>query len=581
MALRKKGLKVAVTAMAIISVITSGGLNNIYADGSIDKNITVIERTLEDKVYSVANKIEYVKDGEIITSGHGYQSLRDALSENTLIEVKNGKIYITLEFTDSQYSLIDNIRIAVDGKTTNFEKSSNRKYTVELASLDSNIQLSYNVNIPIPNMPPHDFTVNVKLAETPELETKNNAPVINVTDSSIYVGDEFDALSGATSGVATDNEDGDLTSKIEVVGNVDTTKAGNYTVTYKVTDSEGATTTKTITVTVLEKEAVSGEKLEDGKYKIKNTTTYSGNSSMGSSMVRNSLKEISYIEVKDGKMYATLEFASDLYKTMENIKISVDGANVAITEYKNNAKVTFEVNSVDSKIGVSAYITAMGMNINYTVGLEKSTIEKISSSSTGGTTNGTTSGSSPSTSGTTNSSTSESTSSSDTTTESTVKKGKLYTIKNTVDHESQTGKDMARKYLNSTSKVEEIDGQKYVTLTFTGSEFMKNHVIYVNGSKVSHKVTAKSGDSISLRFKVSSLSDTIKVGMYVVPMSRNIEFTVKLLEDTLTFVKDYEVSSDGTSTLPQTGSAIDGTMAMGVGTSLMALGTLLNRRKRK
>lgn len=581
MALRKKGLKVAVTAMAIISVITSGGLNNIYADGSIDKNVTVIERTLEDKVYSVANKIEYVKDGEIITSGHGYQSLRDALSENTLIEVKNGKIYITLEFTDSQYSLIDNIRIAVDGKTTNFEKSSNRKYTVELASLDSNIQLSYNVNIPVPNMPPHDFTVNVKLAETPELETKNNAPVINVTDSLIYVGDEFDALSGETSGVATDKEDGDLTSKIEVVGNVDTTKAGNYTVTYKVTDSEGATTTKTITVTVLEKEAVSGEKLEDGKYKIKNTTTYSGNSSMGSSMVRNSLKEISYIEVKDGKMYATLEFASDLYKTMENIKISVDGSNVAITEDKNNAKVTFEVNSVDSKIGVSAYITAMGMNINYTVGLEKSSIEKISSSSTGGATNGTTSGSSSSTSGTTNGSTSESTSSSDTTTESTVKKGKLYTIKNTVDHESQTGKDMARKYLNSTSKVEEIDGQKYVTLTFTGSEFMKNHVIYVNGSKVSHKVTAKSGDSISLRFKVSSLSDTIKVGMYVVPMSRNIEFTVKLLEDTLTFVKDYEVSSDGTSTLPQTGSAIDGTMAMGVGTSLMALGTLLNRRKRK
>ena len=585
MALRKKGLKVAVTAMAIISVITSGGLNNIYADGSIDKNVTVIERTLEDKVYSVANKIEYVKDGEIITSGHGYQSLRDALSENTLIEVKNGKIYITLEFTDSQYSLIDNIRIAVDGKTTNFEKSSNRKYTVELASLDSNIQLSYNVNIPVPNMPPHDFTVNVKLAETPELETKNNAPVINVTDSLIYVGDEFDALSGATSGIAIDKEDGDLTSKIEVVGNVDTTKAGNYTVTYKVTDSEGATTTKTITVTVLEKEAVSGEKLEDGKYKIKNTTTYSGNSSMGSSMVRNSLKEISYIEVKDGKMYATLEFASDLYKTMENIKISVDRANVAITEDKNNAKVTFEVNSVDSKIGVSAYITAMGMNINYTVGLEKSTIEKISSSSTGGTTsgttNGTTSGSSSSTSGTTNGSTSESTSSSDTATESTVKKGKLYTIKNTVDHESQTGKDMARKYLNSTSKVEEIDGQKYVTLTFTGSEFMKNHVIYVNGSKVSHKVTAKSGDSISLRFKVSSLSDTIKVGMYVVPMSRNIEFTVKLLEDTLTFVKDYEVSSDGTSTLPQTGSVIDGTMAMGVGTSLMALGTLLNRRKRK
>ena len=585
MALRKRGLKVAVTTMAIISVISSGGLNNIYADGSITKNTTAIERTLEDKTYSVTNKIEYIKDDEIITSGHGYQSLRDSLSENTIIEVKNSKIYMTLEFTDSQYSLIDNIRVTVDGKTTNFEKSSDKKYTVELASLDSNIQLSYNVNIPIPNMPPHDFTVNVKLSETPELETKNNAPVINVVDLSIYVGDKFDPLSGATSGAATDEEDGDLTSKIEVVGDVDTTKAGNYTVTYKVTDSQGATTTKTITVTVLEKEASSEDKLENGKYKIKNTTTYSGNSSMGSSMVRNSLKETSYIEVKDGKMYATLEFASDLYKTMENIKISVDGVNVAITEDKDNAKVTFEVNSVNSKIGVSAYITAMGMNISYTVGLEESTIEKISSSSTGETTSGTTdstiSGSSSSTDETTNESTSGSTSSSNTTTESAVKKGKLYTIKNTVDHESQIGKDMARKYLNSTSKVEEIDGQKYVTLTFTGSDFMKNHVIYVNGSKVSHTVTAKSGDSISLRFKVSSLSDTIKVGMYVVPMSRVIQFTVKLLEDTLTFVKDYEVSSDELSTLPQTGSVIDGTMAIGVGTSLMALGGLLDRRKRK
>ena len=84
--------------------------------------------------------------------------------------------------------------MTVDGKTTNFEKSSDKKYTVELESLDSNIQLSYNVNIPIPNMPPHDFTVNVKLAETPELETKNNAPVINVVDLSIYVGDKFDPL---------------------------------------------------------------------------------------------------------------------------------------------------------------------------------------------------------------------------------------------------------------------------------------------------------------------------------------------------------------------------------------------------
>ena len=136
----------------------------------------------------------------------------------------------------------------------------------------------------------------------------------------------------------------------------------------------------------------------------------------------------------------------------------------------------------------------------------------------------------------------------------------------------------SRESLNSISKVEEIDGQYYVTLTFTGASFMQNHAIYVNGSKVSHEVVSKSGDSISLRFKVSDLSDSIKVGMYVIPMSRDIEFGVTLLEDTLTFVKDFELNEDGT--LPQTGSAIDSSIIMGAGAMMMATG-LVGRRKRK
>ena len=54
---------------------------------------------------------------------------------------------------------------------------------------------------------------------------------------------------------ALDKEDGDLTDKIEVINNtVDTSKAGTYTVTYKVTDSNGASVTKTITITVKDKD---------------------------------------------------------------------------------------------------------------------------------------------------------------------------------------------------------------------------------------------------------------------------------------------------------------------------------------
>lgn len=76
----------------------------------------------------------------------------------------------------------------------------------------------------------------------------NAAPVIKATDKTLTVGDTFDPKAGVT---AKDAEDGDLTDKIEVVKNtVDTKKAGEYEVTYKVTDSDGATRTKTIKVTV-------------------------------------------------------------------------------------------------------------------------------------------------------------------------------------------------------------------------------------------------------------------------------------------------------------------------------------------
>lgn len=79
----------------------------------------------------------------------------------------------------------------------------------------------------------------------------NAAPVINATDKTLTVGDTFDPKADVT---ATDEEDGNLTDKIEILKNtVDSSKPGVYEVTYKVTDSKGASCTKTIKVTVKEK----------------------------------------------------------------------------------------------------------------------------------------------------------------------------------------------------------------------------------------------------------------------------------------------------------------------------------------
>ena len=52
---------------------------------------------------------------------------------------------------------------------------------------------------------------------------------------------------------ATDNYDGNITDKVEVINNVDLTKAGIYDITYKVTDSSGNKTIITRQVSVNEK----------------------------------------------------------------------------------------------------------------------------------------------------------------------------------------------------------------------------------------------------------------------------------------------------------------------------------------
>lgn len=82
----------------------------------------------------------------------------------------------------------------------------------------------------------------------------NEAPVINASDKVITVDDNFNPLSGVT---AYDKEDGDITNKLEVVKNtVNTKKAGTYEVVFKVGDKNGSIISKTIKVTVKEKEVV-------------------------------------------------------------------------------------------------------------------------------------------------------------------------------------------------------------------------------------------------------------------------------------------------------------------------------------
>ncbi|PEE83092.1 immunoglobulin-like domain-containing protein [Bacillus toyonensis] len=82
--------------------------------------------------------------------------------------------------------------------------------------------------------------------ETPDMEPKLTAP----TKTTINVGDKFDPMAGVK---AIDNEDGNITSKVTVDGNVNTSKPGTYELTYTVLDSKGHKVTTKQTVTVKQK----------------------------------------------------------------------------------------------------------------------------------------------------------------------------------------------------------------------------------------------------------------------------------------------------------------------------------------
>ena len=91
-----------------------------------------------------------------------------------------------------------------------------------------------------------EVEIEVEVAPTPA--AINHVPTINASDKTITVGDKFEPLKDVT---AKDKEDGDLTSQIKVIKNtVDTKKVGTYEVTYQVTDSQGASVTKMVKVTV-------------------------------------------------------------------------------------------------------------------------------------------------------------------------------------------------------------------------------------------------------------------------------------------------------------------------------------------
>ena len=205
------------------SVVTINGLNDLYTVGH------VVE-------FKVTTKPASYDQNKMVKS---YITNLDNEEKNLIkIWYKESKTGEWLPLTTDEFGSSTGFPFVEAASEFKMEclNTGNLDFGIEIRSLDGKILASTT----------HQFVIA-------QMETLNQAPVIHASDVTLTVGDSFDPLKGVT---ATDQEDGEI-KDIQVISNtVDTTKAGTYEVTYKATDSHGASSTKTIKVVVNEKTTV-------------------------------------------------------------------------------------------------------------------------------------------------------------------------------------------------------------------------------------------------------------------------------------------------------------------------------------
>ena len=549
MIFKNKKFKTAMATLAILTIF-GGTVSSAYAaELTNSQSISVNE-----SVQRVELKTTLKHDTE------DKDSSANSYLKESYLKIENGKRYMVLVLSSGK--MMKSIVPSINGESveyTNDLDGDTRTISFEIKSLQDDIRINFKIN------PFGNFVVNANCRVKSEIVTGS-------TDKEDKE-DKDDTVTGPTQKPETpDNSDKE--------DNKEDDKEDSSNSTYK-----------------------------NGYYQVKNIVIL--DNEVGYSMVRGLLNETSNLEIRDGKYYLTFEMGQS--SLMKDIVIKANSKELKYTKKNvgnDTIRITVEIPSLSSKLNISTYVTMMGKNVDFDLKLNQSTLKFVSSNeeaqlpgnnNNAGNNNGSNDSNNDSNTGNDNNAGGNIT--------ETVK-GKLYTIKNEVIHENQTGKEMARKYLNSTSKIEEINGELYLTLTFTGTDLMNNHKFYVNGKSVSY-TSSTSGNSKSYRFKINSLNDDIKVSAFIVPMSRNVEFGVKLLKDTYTFVKDFDASNDSNNAgndsdngnggsnfddmmngggnfegfedekLPQTGSVINAESMLMGGSLITALGAFVGRRKRK
>ena len=211
---------------------------------------------LTDKIEILNNEVDTTKPGKYEVT-YKVTDRKGASYTKTITVTVNPKMEVlnaipTIKAEDKTLTVGDTFDPKADVTAEDVEDGDlTDKIEVLKNEVDTTKAGKYEVTYKVTDRKGASRTKTITVTVNPKMEPLNEAPTIDVTDKEITVGDKFDPKDGVT---AKDKEDGNLTDKIEILKNtVDPSKPGVYEVTYKVTDSKGASCTKTIKVTVKEK----------------------------------------------------------------------------------------------------------------------------------------------------------------------------------------------------------------------------------------------------------------------------------------------------------------------------------------
>ena len=226
-----------------------------YTDG-VDGEVVFEDKVFSDLVVGTATP----HFGETPTrAGYTFTGWSPAVEENVTQSITYNATWVmnwvpmnaapVIQATDKTIEVGDEFNPRADVTATDEEDGD---ITNKIEILKNHVNVNepgiYDVTYKVTDTQGASYTTTIKVTVNPKAADLNACPVIQATDKTLTVGDEFDPLADVT---AEDEEDGDITDKIEILENeVDTTKPGKYEVTYKVTDSGGASHVKTIKVTV-------------------------------------------------------------------------------------------------------------------------------------------------------------------------------------------------------------------------------------------------------------------------------------------------------------------------------------------